>query len=73
MINCYQVPTEFIIPTTVIECDGKYYSFGATIRSCKSIWDEVKDKLDTLNECEFTEEDKASLAEFLVEVIGEGE
>ena len=73
MINCYHIPTGFIIPATVLEHDGKFYSFGATIRSFESIWEEVKDKLETLDVCDFSEEDleELDISQYLARVLEE--
>ena len=67
--NEYSIPMDFenLPPAMVLEYDGKYYSFGRTCRTAQSIWDEVKDKLDTLVQCEFTAEDIADLEQFKVE------
>lgn len=65
----YSIPMDFenLPPVMILEHEGKYYSFGRTCRTAQSVWDEVKDKLDTLVQCEFTAEEIADLAEFKVE------
>lgn len=65
----YRIPMEFenLPPAMVLEHEGKFYSFGRTCRTCQSIWDEVKDKLDSLVQCEFTDKEIADLEQFKVE------
>jgi hypothetical protein len=65
-MKSYQLPQQFenLPPVTIIEHEGKYYSFGATLRSVSSIWEEVKDKLDTLITLDFTEEDILEIAPY---------
>ena len=65
----YSIPMDFenLLPAMVLEHEGKYYSFGRTCRTAQSVWDEVKDKLDTLVQCEFTAEEIADLVQFKVE------
>ena len=65
----YRVPMEFenFPPLLILEHDGKYYSFNCTCRTGQSVWEEVKDKLDTLVQCEFTAEEVADLVQFKVE------
>lgn len=48
-VKFYHIPSEFEgLPYSVISVDGVFYSFGITVRSLKGIWEEVKDKLDSL-------------------------
>jgi hypothetical protein len=65
----YRLPMEFELfpPLMILEHNGKYYSFNCTWRTAQSVWDEVKDKLDTLVQCEFTAEEIADLVQFKVE------
>jgi hypothetical protein len=65
----YSIPMDFenLPPAMVLGHEGKYYSFGRTWRTAQSVWDEVKDKLDTLVQCEFTAEEIADLVQFKVE------
>lgn len=65
----YSIPTDFenLPPVMVLEHAGKYYSFNCTRRTAQSVWDEVKDKLDTLVQCEFTDEEIADLVQYKVE------
>ena len=67
--NEYRVPMAFenLPPILILEHEGRYYSFYGTCRTAQSIWDEVKDKLDTLVQCEFTDEEIADLEQFKVE------
>lgn len=64
----YSIPlgAENLPPLMVIEHSGKYYSFGRTCRTAESVWREVKDKLGTLVECHFTEEEIKDMGQFLV-------
>lgn len=64
----YSFPSGFenLPPAMVLEYEGKYYSFGRTCRTAQSVWEEVKDKLDTLVECQFTEEDIMCMAQYRV-------
>lgn len=65
-MKSYKIPGQFenLPPTTLIEHEGNYYSFGVTLRSVSSIWEEVKDKLDTLLTCDFTEEDILEISRY---------
>ena len=61
----YRIPSD-IFDIKVIKVNDKYYSFGFTCRSFNGIWEEVKNKLDTLETCDLTDED---MNEFLVEDV----
>lgn len=65
----YRIPMDFenLPPLVILEHEGKYFSFNCTCRTGQSIWDEVKDKLDSLVQCEFTDKDIADLEQFCVE------
>lgn len=64
----YRVPMEFenFPPLLILEHEGKYYSFNCTCRTGQSVWEEVKDKLDTLITCDFDEDDIKDLAPYEV-------
>lgn len=63
-MNYFLLPQELsnLPPVLVIQYQGSYYSFGATLRSASGVWDEVKDKLDTLTKCDFNDSDIEELA-----------
>lgn len=65
-VNYYRVPY-VIIPITVLEFEGKFYSFPHTIRSAQSIWDEVKYSLSSLKEMELDEAEKEEMKEYFVD------
>ena len=62
-MKSYHVPYG-LFGVKIIEHEGKYYSFGATPRSFQGLWEEVKDKLDTLVTCDFTEEDILEISQY---------
>lgn len=66
MVGHYKVPY-VVIPITVLEYEGKFYSFPHTIRSAKGIWEEVKNKLDSLTIMEMDEDEKQEMKEYFVE------
>lgn len=65
-VNHYKVPY-VVIPITVLEYGGKFYSFPHTIRSARSIWDEVKHKLSELKELELDSVEREEMVEYFVE------
>lgn len=65
LVNHYKVPY-VIIPITILEFEGKFYSFPHTIRSAQSIWDEVKHDLSSLTEMELDEVEKEEMKEYFV-------
>ena len=67
----YRIPMAFenLPPILILEHEGKYYSFYGTCRTAQSVWDEVKDKLDTLLQCEFTAEEITDLVQCKVEAV----
>lgn len=65
LVNHYKVPY-VIIPITVLEFEGKFYSFPHTIRSAHSIWDEVKNNLSSLTEMELDDGEKEEMKEYFV-------
>ncbi len=50
-VNAYRVPIGGPIDVLVLEYKGQFYSFGQTLRSAKSVWKEVNDKLEHLDKC----------------------
>ncbi len=58
-MNYFLLPQAFsnLPPVLVIEHQGSYYSFGTTLRTASSVWDEVKDNLDDLFKCDFSDSD----------------
>lgn len=65
----YRVPMEFeaFPPLLILEHGGKFYSFNCTCRTGQGVWDEVKDKLDSLITCDLNEDEIADLVRFKVE------
>lgn len=68
-MNEYKIPVSVdnIPPVMVLEHEGKFYSFGCTFRTAQSVWTEVKNKLETLVQCEFTAEEVADMVQYKVE------
>jgi len=50
-VNAYRVPIGGPVAVLVLEHKDHFYSFGSTCRSSKSVWKEVKGKLDSLDKC----------------------
>lgn len=69
-IKVYRIPYT-IIGILILEYQGKFYSFGATVRSAKSIWEEVKEKLESLITVDYTEAEIEEVKQYFVEEFKE--
>lgn len=69
-VRCYRIPYG-ILPVSIIEVGGVFYSFGCTTRSFTSIWREVETKLESLNTIDFTEVELKDVEANFVGMLGD--